>query len=127
MRTLEINLRLAKLGDAYVNFVVSAALTIYKGEPVGAKVPGKVLTLAYSRSQLSTKCVNSRRVEKSEVVEALFGYAWLSGLLDAEKGVKKLVDLLKRGYTIEDGLAELTNFVISKFDEVRIRHQASEA
>lgn len=120
MRTLSLDLKLAKLGDAYVNFLVSAALTLHQGKPVSSKVPGKILAKAYTRSQLSEKCVKARGVEKSEVVEALLGYAWLSGVLDAEKGVRKLAELLKRGYALEDGLVELVNLVVSGFDEVTV-------
>lgn len=120
MRTLNINLKLAKLGDAYVNFIVSAALTLHKGEPVGSKVSGKILAEAYTQSQLAGKCVKPRRLEKSEVVEALFGYAWLSGILDAEKGVRKLAEFLRMGYTLEEGLVKLVNSIVSKFDEVSV-------
>lgn len=120
MRILSLNLKLAKLGDAYVNFLVSAALTLHEGKPVGTKVSGKILAVTYARSQLAEKCVKVRGVEKAEVVEALLGYAWLGGILDAERGVRRLAELLKRGYTLEDGLVELVNSVVSGFDEVKV-------
>uniref|UniRef100_A0A7C4H8E1 Uncharacterized protein n=1 Tax=Thermofilum pendens TaxID=2269 RepID=A0A7C4H8E1_THEPE len=61
-----------------------------------------------------------RGVEKAEVVEALLGYAWLGGILDAERGVRRLAELLRKGYTLEDGLVELVNSVVSGFDEVKV-------
>mgnify|MGYP001772719541 CR=1 FL=1 len=117
-KTLRLRLELAKLGDAYLNFVASAALTLYSGKATSVKVPGKALASVYERSQLRSKCVNARRVEKAEIVEALFGYAWLSGALSAEKGVERLSSLLEKGYRLEEGLEELVNWLLSNVEKV---------
>ncbi len=105
-------------GDAYLNFIVSAALTLHSGRAVNVRVPGKVLASVFERSQLGRKCINARRVEKAEVVEALFGYAWLSGTLSAEKGVERLSDSLKKGHPLEESLGGLVDWLLSGVEEV---------
>ncbi len=121
MSTLVVNTRLAKLGDAFLNFVVSAALTLHTEKVVGVKVPGRVLASVFASSLLARKCRRlPRKVERSEVVEALFGLAWLNGWITAEEGVQRLLKELRKGASLEEGLRNLVDSLVSSFEEVEV-------
>jgi len=83
MRTEEIipillDQKLARLGDAFVNFVYSLALTRSTREPVGIKVSDKVLARAAQEAgirQLLPK--RTTRDHVSNAVESLIVYVWL--------------------------------------------------
>jgi len=47
--------KLAKLGDAYVNFLYSIVLSKKNGEPTGTKVKGRLLADAFKKAGLSMK------------------------------------------------------------------------
>uniref|UniRef100_A0A7C1PDB2 Uncharacterized protein n=1 Tax=Thermofilum pendens TaxID=2269 RepID=A0A7C1PDB2_THEPE len=121
MSTLVVSARLAKLGDAFLNFVVSAALTLHNERVEGVKVPGRVLASVFASSLLAQRCrCPSRKLEKSEVVEALFGYAWLNGWLTAEECVRRLLRELRGGASLEEGLRSLVDSLIISFEKVEI-------
>jgi len=70
--------KLAQLGDAFVNFVYSLALTRSIGEPVGTKVSDKVL--ANAARKVGIRRLLPKRTSRGDVsnaVESLVVYAWL--------------------------------------------------
>jgi hypothetical protein len=82
---------LAALGDAYVNFVYSLALSQRQGCPAGAKVDNRVLARAVDLSGL--RGYLPHRVDKHErgdAAEALLVFAWLSGIQDLDDCTKAL-------------------------------------
>ena len=83
--------KLAKLGDAYVNFLYSLALSKKKGEPAGTKVKGSLLADAFKKAGLR-KFLPSRidRHKKADAAEALIVYAWIRGSMPMEEGLKIL-------------------------------------
>jgi hypothetical protein len=83
--------KLASLGDAYVNFLYSLALSKKKGEPTGTKVKGRLLADAFEKAELR-KFLPSRidRHKKADAAEALIVYAWLRGSMTIEEGLKIL-------------------------------------
>ncbi len=83
--------KLASLGDAYVNFLYSLALSKKKGEPTGTKVKGRLLADAFEKAGLR-KFLPSRidRHKKADAAEALIVYAWIRGAMTMEEGVKIL-------------------------------------
>ena len=70
--------KLAALGDAYVNFVYSLAVSNRKGQPSGVKVKGHVLAEALKKAGLRER-LSSRmsRHTLADAAEALIVYAWL--------------------------------------------------
>ncbi len=70
---------LASLGDAYVNFVYSLALSNKRKRPVGIKVRGTVLAAGLRKAGLR-QYLPSRmaRHELSNAAESLMVYAWLN-------------------------------------------------
>jgi hypothetical protein len=83
--------KLAKLGDAYVNFLYSLALSKKRGEPAGSKVEGRLLADAFKKAGLR-KFLPSRidRHKQADAAEALIVYAWIRGLMTMEEALKIL-------------------------------------
>ncbi len=81
--------KLAKLGDAYVNFLYSLALSKKKGEPAGTKVEGRLLADAFKKAGLR-KFLPSRidRHKQADAAEALIVYAWIRGSVTMEEGLE---------------------------------------
>ncbi len=88
LREVLMDRKLAALGDAYVNFVYSIALSKMKGEPVGAKVDSRLLAEAMRRAGLR-RLLPSRldRHKQADAAEALIVYAWARGVMSLEDGV----------------------------------------
>jgi hypothetical protein len=96
--------KLAQLGDAYINFVYSLALSQIKGKPSGAKVKGTALAEAMRKAGLRKHLPS--RIDKhvlSDAAEALVVYAWLHKLLTLEDSV----ETLKKTDTLIEGLTQL--------------------
>jgi len=85
------NHKLASLGDAYINFVYSLALSNRKGEPSGAKVKGSVLAEALKKAGLR-EFLPSRMTRHmlADAAEALIVYAWLHNCITIEESVATL-------------------------------------
>ena len=83
--------KLAKLGDAYVNFLYSLALSKKKGEPAGTKVQGRLLADAFKKSGLR-EFLPSRidRHKQADAAEALIVYPWLLGSMTMEEALEIL-------------------------------------
>jgi len=91
LREVLADQKLAALGDAYVNFVYSLALSKRKGEPVGAKVDSRLLAEALKKAGLRN-LLPSRidRHKQADAAEALIVYAWVQDAMTIEEGVSIL-------------------------------------
>lgn len=84
--------KLAALGDAYINFAYSLALSMKRGQPSGTKVKGTVLAKAFKKAGLRKHM--STRVSShvmADAAEALIVYAWIHGYMPLEECVSMLV------------------------------------
>jgi hypothetical protein len=83
-----VDQELASLGDSYVNFVYSLAISNRRGNPVGTRVRGSVLAEALRRVGLR-ECLSSRmsRHSLADAAEALIVYAWLSRWVSLDESV----------------------------------------
>jgi hypothetical protein len=82
---------LASLGDSYVNFVYSLALSNRKREPEGTKVKGSILAEALRRAGLRDQLPSRMsRHALADAAEALMVYAWLSDRLTLNECVRAL-------------------------------------
>lgn len=79
---------LASLGDAYVNFTYSLALSNRKRKPSGVKVKGTLLAEALRRAGLREN-LPSRMASHTlaDAAEALIVYAWLNNHITIEETV----------------------------------------
>lgn len=96
--------KLASLGDAYINFVYSLALSQRRGRPSGAKVKGTALAEALRKAGLREHLPS--RIDKhvlSDAAEALVVYAWLHDLLTLEDSV----EILGKTDSLVEGLTQL--------------------
>jgi len=102
---------LAALGDAYVNFVYSLALSRKMGKPMGKKVKGTPLAEALRKAGLRQFLPS--RIDKhvlSDAAEALLVYAWLNNFITIEQSI----DVLEKTENLDDGLARLLLMVKEK-------------
>ncbi len=82
---------LARLGDMYVNFVHSLALSQKLQRPTGAKVNNRALAEAVKKSGL--RKMLPRRIDRhaqGNAAEALIVYAWLQEVMSFEDCLKIL-------------------------------------
>jgi len=95
---------LAALGDAYVNFVYSLALSKRIGKPKGKKMKGAPLAEAVRKAGLRESLPT--RIDKhaiSDAAEALLVYAWLNNIITLEESV----EVLEKTGDLENGLTQL--------------------
>jgi hypothetical protein len=100
--------RLAALGDAFVNFAYSLALSQKKGQPSGAKVKGATLAEAFRKAGLREYMpsrVSSHML--ADAAEALFVYAWLQKHMTLEE----FVAVLCQSEDAASGFAELLSTI----------------
>jgi hypothetical protein len=82
---------LAGLGDSYVNFVYSLAMSQKCGHPTGAKVNNQILARAVEASGL--RALLPHRVDRhmrGNAAEALLVFAWLQDTLEMNECIKVL-------------------------------------
>ena len=79
---------LAALGDAYVNFIFSLALSRKMNRPVGMKVQSLVLWKALKKADVR-KLLPHRvdRHKQADAAEAIIVYAWIRGIVTIEECV----------------------------------------
>ncbi|MDH7563341.1 MAG: ribonuclease III family protein [Candidatus Bathyarchaeota archaeon] len=95
---------LASLGDSFVNFVCSIALSNKMGKPVGTKVKGTALAEALKKAGLRGHAPSRMsRHMFADAAEALMAYAWLHGYVE----FGKCVSTLENAETLVDGLGKL--------------------
>jgi hypothetical protein len=105
---------LAALGDAYINFAYSLALSMKKRQPSGAKVKGSVLAEAFRRAGLRKHMpsrVSSHML--ADAAEALIVYAWLNGHMP----LNECVSILHKS---EDSVEGFTRLLSTIRDRIRL-------
>jgi hypothetical protein len=102
---------LAALGDSYVNFVYSLAMSQKLKRPMGAKVDNQTLAKAVIKSGLR-KFLPHRvdRHARGNAAEALLVFAWLSDLLE----FSDCTDALNRENDPSTAFANLIKSVLRK-------------
>jgi hypothetical protein len=113
LREVLMDQKLAALGDAYVNFIYSVALSKRKGEPTGVKVDSRLLAEALKKATLR-KLLPSRidRHKQADAAEALIVYAWIRGSMTIEEGIS----ILEQGEDMVDAFCSLLLTAKRKLD-----------
>jgi hypothetical protein len=102
---------LASLGDTYVNFVYSLALSNRRGRPSGAKVKGSVLAEAVRRAGLRGFLpARMTRHMLADAAEALMVYAWACGFVTLEENVS----ILEKAEDLVEGLCQLLTMIMKR-------------
>jgi len=102
---------LAKLGDAYVNFVFSLASSQRLQKPVGAKVDNQTLARAIKNAGL--RGTLPRRIDRhaqGNAAEALIVYAWLQKVL----GLEDCLRILRENESPDEAFTELLQEIRKK-------------
>lgn len=95
---------LASLGDAYINFAYSLALSNRSGKPSGSKVKGVFLAEALRKTGLRDELPARMTTHAmADATEALIVYAWLQGIISLEESVSTL----QKTDDIAEGLTQL--------------------
>jgi hypothetical protein len=91
IRRLIRDKQLASLGDAFVNFVYSLALTEINGRPEGIKVSDRILSEAFRlaglRAHLGSRC---SRKDLANAAESLLVEAYRKHLISIDESVEAL-------------------------------------
>ena len=83
--------KLASLGDAYVNFIYSLALSRRTGLPEGAKVQSLLLAEALKRANLRGFLPSrTDRHKQADGAESILVFVWIKGLMSIEEAVNIL-------------------------------------
>jgi hypothetical protein len=95
---------LASLGDSYINFAYSLALSNRTGKPSGAKVKGSILAEALRKAGLR-EYLPSRMTRHllADAAEALIVYAWLQRYITLEESVA----IIEKQKDLVGGLSQL--------------------
>jgi len=91
LQELLLDKDLASLGDSYVNFVYSLAMSQKQGRPTGAKVNNRILSEAVEKSGL--RKLLPHRVDKQargNAAESLLIFAWFQDIQELNDCVKVL-------------------------------------
>lgn len=104
---------LASLGDSYVNFVYSLAMSQKLKRPVGAKVNNQILAEAVTKSGLRRFLPHRvDRHARGNAAEALLVYAWLGNMLELEN----CTEVLSKEDDAAEAFASLIKDVLRKLD-----------
>ena len=107
--------KLAKLGDAYINFVFSLGRSKALEEPQGIKVSDRILAEALRRSGLRQELPHrTTRQDCANAVEALLVYGYLNKLVSLEDSVEQIASAPDSPI---DGLVQLIKTVANKIEE----------
>jgi hypothetical protein len=106
--------KLASLGDAYVNFVYSIALSKRKGEAAGTKVNSRILSQALKKAKLKEFTPKrSDRHKLADAAEALIVYAWIQGAISIEESITMLS-------SSENTIAAFTDLLLLAKDRLKL-------
>lgn len=86
----KLDKNLAKLGDAIINFVISAALTVFYRKPTGLKVKNETLKRAWL-SVYGRTGIKRGFMSPQDLAEAYIAYLWLNNKLSVENAVEVCV------------------------------------
>jgi hypothetical protein len=103
--------KLAALGDAFINFAYSLALSNKRGVPSGAKLEGSLLAEGLRRAGLRPYIASRvTRHVLADAAEALIVYAWLRNCITLEESVA----LLEKNEDLAEGIRELLEKIIHR-------------
>jgi len=102
---------LAALGDAFVNFVYSLALSFKKGKPMGKKLSNITLASAFKKAGLRSMLPSRMdRHKQANAAEALIVYAWLAGILSLEE----ILQIMNTSEKIDESLERILEMIVRK-------------
>ena len=102
---------LAALGDAYVNFLYSLALSNRHHKPIGRKVDSSILAVSVRKAGLRAMLPSGTdRHKQADAAEALIVYSWLKGVVSLDEAICILV----KEENMEDAFNVLLRTIVEK-------------
>lgn len=102
---------LASLGDAYINFIYSLALSKCYGKPVGHKLSSFVLSAALRKA--GVRGLLPHRIDRhrqADAAEALLVYGWLRGIVS----IREAIDTLAREGDPVENVSTLLKIILER-------------
>ena len=111
---LLLDKNLAKLGDSYINFLYSIAMTITKKEPTGIKVSDRLLALAAKEAGMRVLLPKRTPIGRvADAVEVLLIHSVISGSLK----MKDMLEILLESE--DDTITGFKNIIIKALSKVK--------
>ncbi|MEM3607628.1 MAG: ribonuclease III family protein [Candidatus Bathyarchaeia archaeon] len=105
---------LAKLGDSYVNFLYSMALTMIHGVPKGVRVSDRILAQAAKESGLRDLLPKrTPRGKVADAMESLIVYSLIMGHM----GFREMIHILtETGDLPDEGFAKMAKEILRRLE-----------
>lgn len=117
LEALLLDKDLAALGDSYVNFFYSLAMSQKLNRPVGAKVENQTLAEAVTKSGLRRFLPHRvDRHTRGNAAEALLVFAWLDGIIN-------LKDCTAALYKEEDPSEAFAGLIKKVLEKLGVAHE----
>ncbi|MEM2092601.1 MAG: ribonuclease III family protein [Candidatus Bathyarchaeia archaeon] len=102
---------LASLGDAFINFIYSLALSKVAGRPIGRKLDSRLLSSALKKAGIRNLLPHRvDRHRQADAAEALIAYGWLSGAIS----IRETLDVLARNGETSDNICALLKIILER-------------
>ncbi|MBS7639014.1 MAG: ribonuclease III family protein [Candidatus Bathyarchaeia archaeon] len=102
---------LASLGDAFINFIYSLALSKVAGRPIGRKLDSRLLSSALKKAGIRNLLPHRvDRHRQADAAEALIVYGWLSGAIS----IQETLDVLARNGETSDNICALLKIILER-------------
>lgn len=102
---------LASLGDAFINFIYSLALSKVAGRPIGRKLDSRLLSSALKKAGIRSLLPHRvNRHKQADAAEALIIYGWLSGAIS----IREALDTLARDGETSDNICVLLKLILER-------------
>jgi hypothetical protein len=115
LKKILVDKGLARLGDAYINFIYSLALSKIQGSPTGVKVSDRILADAARASGL--KAMLPKRTGRNDIAnaaEALLVYAWQNKLMACEEAV----EILRKNPNAQESFAKIIGVAKKRIEQL---------
>lgn len=102
---------LASLGDAFINFIYSLALSKAADKPIGRKLNSRALSSALKKA--GVRRLLPHRIDRhrqADAAEALIVYGWLLGAIS----IYEALDMLARNGDISDNICALLKLILER-------------
>ncbi|MGC8961642.1 MAG: ribonuclease III family protein [Candidatus Bathyarchaeia archaeon] len=114
LNSILLDKNLAKLGDSYINFLYSMALTLIHGVPVGVRVSDKILAQAAKES--GVRGLLPKRTPRGRVADAMESLIVYS-LIMGHMGFKEMLKILmENGDLPNEGFAKMAKEILRRLE-----------
>ena len=108
---------LAALGDAYVNFLYSLALSHRRRKPIGRKVDSAILASSVRKAGLRSLLPSGTdRHKQADAAEALVGFSWLKNVVSFDEAL----GILAKEEDMEKAFSSLLRTIVERLSMEKV-------